>query len=269
MSVLDDIIAGVRQDLEVRRAAVSQERLRELIEATAPARDALAALTPSAQRPFGVIAEVKRKSPSKGELAAIAAPAELAARYAAGGAAVISVLTEQRRFGGSLADLDAVRAAVQVPVLRKDFTVDPYQILEARAHGADLILLIVAALSDADLREFLELTHSLGMNALVETHTPEEVQRAAALGAKLIGVNVRNLKTLDVDPARFADLAPSLPVGAVAIAESGVAGVEDVENYARAGADAVLVGEALVKGADPQDAVARFTAAGAAVRAKI
>lgn len=268
MSVLDDIIAGVREDLAVRRAAVSQEELLAIIERTPPAKDAFAALNPTAARPFGVISEVKRKSPSKGDLAPIAEPAALAAKYQAGGAAVISVLTEQRRFGGSLADLDAVRAAVQIPVLRKDFTVDPYQIFEARAHGADLILLIVAALSDEQLREYLALTHSLGMNALVETHTPEEVRRAGALGAKLVGVNVRNLKTLDVDPARFADLAPSLPTGAVAIAESGVAGVEDVENYARAGADAVLVGEALVKGPDPQDAVARFTAAGAAVRAK-
>lgn len=268
MTVLDDIIAGVREDLEPRRSAVPESRLRELIDAAAPARDALAALTPTASRPFGVIAEVKRRSPSKGELAQIPEPAALAAAYAAGGASAISVLTERRRFGGSLDDLDAVRAAVDVPVLRKDFTVDPYQILEARAHGADLILLIVAALSDAQLDEYLALTHSLGMNALVETHTPEEIERAGALGAKLVGVNVRNLKTLDVDPGRFAALAPSLPAGAVAIAESGVSGVDDVETYARAGADVILVGEALVKGSAPREAVAAFTAAGAAIRAQ-
>lgn len=266
MTVLDDIIAGVREDLEPRRAATSEARLRELIAAAPPALDALAALTPSAQRPFSVIAEVKRRSPSKGDLADIPQPEVLASAYQAGGAAAISVLTEQRRFGGSLADLDAVRAAVSIPVLRKDFTVDPYQILEARAHGADLVLLIVAALDDAQLLDYLQLTESLGMNALVETHTEQEIERAVAIGARLVGVNVRNLKTLDVDNANFARLAPSLPAGAVAIAESGVAGVADVEDYARHGAQAVLVGEALVKGQNPTEAVASFTAAGAAVR---
>lgn len=266
-SVLDDIIAGVREDLEARRALLPLEALKQAALAAAPARDALAALTPSKQRPFAVISEVKRRSPSKGDLAQIPEPALLATAYAEGGAAAISVLTEERRFGGSLADFDAVRAAVDTPLLRKDFTVDEYQIFEARAHGADLVLLIVAALDDATLRSFLQLTEELGMTALVETHTEEEIERAAAAGARLVGVNVRNLKTLDVDNATFARLAHLLPSGAVAVAESGVAGVDDVEDYARAGADAVLVGEALVKGSDPRAAVAQFTAAGAAVRA--
>ncbi|RII41710.1 indole-3-glycerol phosphate synthase TrpC [Galactobacter valiniphilus] len=266
MSVLDDIIAGVREDLETRRAQLSLEQVRAAAAAAAPARDALAALTPSAQRPFGVISEVKRRSPSKGELAQIPEPATLAAAYAAGGAAAISVLTEQRRFGGSLADLDAVRAAVDVPVLRKDFTVDEYQIYEARAHGADLVLLIVAALDDATLAAFLQLTESLGMTALVETHTEDEIARAVAAGARLIGVNVRNLKTLDVDNSTFARLAGLIPAGAIAVAESGVGGVDDVIDYARSGADAVLVGEALVKGENPREAVASFTAAGARER---
>ncbi|MGO1318838.1 MAG: indole-3-glycerol phosphate synthase TrpC [Galactobacter sp.] len=265
-TVLDQIIEGVREDLEARQANVSSAQLRDRIAQVPPARDALAALTPTPERPFGVISEVKRKSPSKGALAEIPEPAALAAAYERGGAAAISVLTEQRRFGGSLADLDAVRAAVDIPVLRKDFTVDEYQILEARAHGADLILLIVAALSDEQLRTFLDLTESLGMNALVETHTEDEVARATQLGAKLVGVNVRNLKTLDVDPARFATLAPALPAGAVMIAESGVSSAADVATYAAAGAHAVLVGEALVKGADPESAVREFTMTGAAAR---
>jgi indole-3-glycerol phosphate synthase len=262
-TVLDQIIEGVREDLQQRKQVTGVAELRSRIADVAPARDALAALTPGPDRPFGVISEVKRRSPSKGDLADIPEPAVLAAAYERGGAAAVSVLTEQRRFGGSLADLDAVRAAVDVPVLRKDFTVDEYQILEARAHGADLILLIVAALSDRQLHEYLELTHSLGMNALVETHTEDEIARAADLGARIVGVNVRNLKTLDVDPARFATLAPSLPQGTVMVAESGVSSARDVATYAAAGAHAVLVGEALVKGADPEAAVREFTMVGA------
>ncbi len=175
---------------------------------------------------------------------------------------MISVLTEARRFGGSLEDLDAVRAAVQIPVLRKDFTVDEYQIYEARAHGADLVLLIVAALNDDLLASFLELTHQLGMNALVETHTEEEIARAVKAGAKIIGVNVRNLKTLDVDPATFGKLAPLLPAQAVIVAESGVESIDQVAQYGAAGADAILVGEALVKHADPRATVAAFITAG-------
>lgn len=238
--------------------------MQERARAAAPALDAFAALGGhEAVRPeLRVIAEVKRSSPSKGALAEIADPASLAASYEQGGAAVISVLTEARRFGGSLADLDAVRAAVSIPVLRKDFTVDEYQIWEARAHGADLVLLIVAALDDAQLAEFLELTHRLGMNALVETHTEQEIERAVAVGARIIGVNVRNLKTLDVDRSVFAALAGSIPAGPVVIAESGVRGVEDVRHYASAGADAILVGEALVRHNNPAATIAEFTGAG-------
>ncbi|MCC3279466.1 indole-3-glycerol phosphate synthase TrpC [Arthrobacter sp. zg-Y40] len=265
MSVLDDIIAGVREDLSERRQSVPFEELREQALGAPAALDAYAALggTASPRSELRVIAEVKRSSPSKGALADIADPAALAAAYERGGAAVISVLTEQRRFRGSLADLDAVRAAVGIPVLRKDFTVDEYQIWEARAHGADLVLLIVAALDDSQLRAFLDLTHELGMNALVETHTPEEVDRAVALGARLIGINVRNLKTLDVDRAVFAPLAAGIPAGPVVIAESGVRDAADVEHYAANGANAVLVGEALVKHASPAETIGEFTATGA------
>ncbi|MGP9487050.1 indole-3-glycerol phosphate synthase TrpC [Glutamicibacter sp. AOP33-2CA-4] len=271
MTVLDDIIAGVREDLGARRAITSLAQVKAAAAAMPAARDGFAALggqAGSAARDttLRVISEVKRKSPSKGALAQIPEPAVLAAEYAAGGASVISVLTEQRRFGGSLADLDAVREAVSIPLLRKDFTVDEYQIYEARAHGADLVLLIVAALDDQTLSAFLELTHKLGMNALVETHTEEEIARAVKAGAKIIGVNVRNLKTLEVDVATFGALAPLLPSDAVLIAESGVESAEQVEIYAAAGADAILVGEALVKHADPQATVAEFIAAGTAAK---
>ncbi len=271
MSVLTDIIAGVRIDLDARRSICPLERIQAEAAAAAPALDAFAALgghADQAQRDatLRVISEVKRKSPSKGALADIPEPAELATAYVAGGASVISVLTEERRFGGSLADFDAVRAAVSIPLLRKDFTVDEYQIYEARAHGADLILLIVAALDDAQMREFLDLTHALGMNALVETHTEEEIARAVKLGAKLIGVNVRNLKTLEVDPRNFARLAELIPAEAVIIAESGVSSVLEVQDYASHGADAILVGEALVKDNDPRAAIELFIAAGTAAK---
>jgi len=264
MSVLDDIIAGVAEDLDARRQAVPLEQMRERARAASPALDAFAALggDSDTRDDLRVIAEVKRSSPSKGALADIADPASLAAHYERGGAAVISVLTEQRRFGGSLADFDAVRAAVRIPLLRKDFTVDEYQIWEARAHGADLVLLIVAALDDAQLKDFLALTHELGMNALVETHTRQEVERAVAVGARIIGVNVRNLKTLDVDRSVFAPLAGSIPAGALVIAESGVRDAADVEQYAADGANAVLVGEALVRHNDPAATIADFTQTG-------
>lgn len=265
MTVLLDIIAGVREDLAVRKEKVSLAQLKEQVLHVAPALDAWAALDgDKADRPdLKVIAEVKRRSPSKGDLAGIADPAALASLYRDGGASVISVLTEERRFSGSLADLDAVRAAVDIPVLRKDFTCDEYMIWEARAHGADLVLLIVAALSDEDLRSYLELTHQLGMNAVVETHTAEEIERAVAVGAKIIGINVRNLKTLDVDRGIFAALAGDIPAGPIVVAESGVRDVADVEHYSANGAHAILVGEALVKDASPRERIAEFKAAGA------
>lgn len=265
MSVLDDIIVGVREDLEVRRGALPLEELRPLAEAAAPPRDALSALRSDGST-VSLIAEVKRRSPSKGALSEIANPAELAAAYERGGAAVVSVLTEERRFGGSLADLDAVRSAVGIPILRKDFTVDEYQIWEARTHGADLVLLIVAALSDEDLIRFLDLTHQLGMNALVETHTAQEVERAVRVGARIIGVNVRNLLTLDIDRSVFARLVSGIPTGAVIVAESGVRDLADVEQFASDGANAVLVGEALVRHNNPEATVAEFAAAASTAR---
>ncbi|WP_226337012.1 indole-3-glycerol phosphate synthase TrpC [Arthrobacter sp. UM1] len=258
MSVLDSIVDGVREDLARRRSSVSAAQLEQRIADQPPARDALAALRADGPDLMHVIAEVKRKSPSKGALADIPAPAELAAAYERGGANVVSVLTEERRFGGSLDDLDAVRAAVDLPVLRKDFMVDEYQFLEARAHGADLVLLIVAALDEVQLRDFHQLARSLGMRALVEAHTEAEVERAAELGAEIVGVNVRNLKTLEVDLSVYERLASGLPESVVKVAESGVSGLHDVEAFGAQGANAVLVGEALVKHAQPEETVREF-----------
>lgn len=256
MTVLQDIITGVREDLHARRKRIP---LPEIVERARRARPARAV---DLQADFGVIAEVKRRSPSRGDLANIADPGTLAGLYAAGGARAISVLTEGRRFSGSLDDLDSVRAAVDIPVLRKDFMVDEYQFHEARAHGADLVLLIVAALDPVKLAEFHALASELGMTALVETHNTEELQIAAELGADLIGVNTRNLKDLSVDTDRFAPLAELAPAGATLVAESGVAGASEVSKYAAAGADLVLVGEALVTGGRPREAVQDFTATG-------
>src|SRR6187200_1911964 len=258
-TVLDSIIEGVRADVAVREAVVSLSEVKELAQRAAPPLDVMAALrTPG----IAVIAEVKRASPSRGELASIADPAELARAYQAGGARVISVLTEQRRFNGSLDDLDAVRAAVSIPVSRKDFIVRPYQIHEARAHGADMLLLIVAALEQSVLEPMLDRTESLGMTALVEVHTEAEADRALQAGAKVIGVNARDLKTLDVDRDCFARIAPGLPTDIIRIAESGVRGPADLLAYAGAGADAVLVGEGLGTSGDPRTAVTDLVTAG-------
>lgn len=261
MTVLEDIVAGVREDLARREAAVPLAEIRARAQAQPPALSAVDALRVADA--VTVIAEVKRSSPSKGALADIADPAGLARDYEAGGARVISVLTEERRFGGSLADLAEVRKAVDVPVLRKDFVVTPYQVLEARAYGADLVLLIVAALEQSVLTSLVERVHSLGMTALVEAHDLEEAHRALDAGAKVVGINARNLHTLEVDRGIFATVAAALPAGVVKVAESGVRGPHDLLDYARAGADAVLVGEALVTRGDPRAAVRDLVAAGA------
>ena len=259
MSVLDDIVAGVREDLAGRQAVVPEARLRELVAAAPPVRDPM----PAFRAPgLSVIAEVKRRSPSKGDLADIPDPAALAQAYAAGGADAISVLTEERRFNGSLDDLRAVRGRVDIPVLRKDFVISSYQLWEARAAGADMVLLIVAALEQEALVSLVERAHSIGLCPLVEVHDEEETRRAVDAGAQLIGVNNRNLKTLEVDRDTFARVAPTIPSNLVRVAESGVRGPHDVIEFARAGADVVLVGETLVTGRDPRASVADLVAAG-------
>ena len=257
MSVLDDIIAGVREDLKEREDRVPLARIKEMETQVPEAKDVLGALR-GRDGAVKIISEVKRSSPSKGALAAIPDPAALASTYEAGGASVVSVLTEQRRF----ADLDAVRAAVDIPILRKDFIVTPYQIHEARAHGADLVLLIVAALEQNVLVSLLERTRSLGMEALVETHSRLEALRAMEAGASIIGVNARNLKTLEVDRSTVEQVIDVIPQDVVAVAESGVASAHDVFEYAKWGADAVLVGEALVTSGDPMASIQDMVSAG-------
>ncbi|MEL4504584.1 indole-3-glycerol phosphate synthase TrpC [Luteococcus sp. H138] len=260
-SVLDDIIVGVRRDLEERKAATSLPELESRIQNRRPALDVLSRFR---EPELSVISEVKRSSPSKGALATIDDPAALAQQYQAGGASAISVLTEKHRFNGSLADLDAVRAAVEIPVLRKDFIVDDYQVWEARAHGADLVLLIVAALDDAQLNHLHRLVLDLGMTPLVEVHTTEETRRAVDLGAQLIGVNNRNLKTLEVDLAQFGRLVDLIGEGPVKVAESGILTADDAALVHAQGADVVLVGEALVRHGDPAGAIRAMVEAAAA-----
>jgi indole-3-glycerol phosphate synthase len=231
------------------------------IEAAALARpaalDAVLALAPADR--VKIIAEVKRASPSRGVLAEISDPAALAVSYETGGASAISVLTEGRRFGGSLADLEAVREVVSIPVLRKDFIADPYQVFEARAAGADLVLLIAAALDQLRMQELHDLINELGMTALVETHNTEEVSRAIDLGASVIGVNARDLSTFELDQDLFGSLADQIPSGVIRIAESAVKTAADVAHYRAAGADVVLVGEALVT-SDPIVTLREFLA---------
>lgn len=258
-TVLDSIIAGVREDLAVRRDEVPAAALAEVAEAVTPARDARASIAGDGTT-LGLIAEVKRSSPSKGALAEITDPAALARRYAQAGAGAISVLTEQRRFRGSLADLDAVRAVVDTPILRKDFVVDPYQVTEARVHGADLVLLIVAALDDALLHDLHDQITGLGMQALVEVHDERELERGLALDPALLGVNARDLRTLEVSLDRACALLETVPAGPLVVGESAVASLADVEAYAAAGAHAVLVGEALVTSTDPSATAAAFRA---------
>jgi len=259
VSVLDEILDGVRADLADRQQRVPLEQLKDMSRRAPSPLDALTALKGEG---VSVIAEVKRASPSRGAMAPIDDPAALAADYEAGGACVISVLTEQRRFGGSLDDLTAVRRAVQIPLLRKDFVVSSYQLWEARAHGADMVLLIVAALEQSALVSLVERALSIGLLPLVEVHADEELDRAVDAGATVIGVNARNLATLEVDRTIFARVAPRIPEGVVKIAESGVRGPHDLLAYAAAGADAVLVGESLVTEKDPRAAVADLVTAG-------
>jgi len=260
--VLSDLVAGALEDAAARRA----DRPLALVERDALAApdpiDALTALAPAES--VKIIAEIKRASPSRGSLAAISDPAALAVSYQTGGASAISVLTERRRFGGSLDDLEQVRAAVSLPVLRKDFIAEPYQVFEARASGADLTLLIVAALEQEQLLELHTLIQQLGMTALVETHSADEVQRALDVGAQLVGVNARDLSTFELDRDLFGSLADSIPSGVVRVAESAVREPADVAHYRTAGADVVLVGEALVTGDDPVAAIEAFRRAGEA-----
>lgn len=255
--MLDELLRGSVADASAREERKPLAQLEAEALASPRPLDALALLAPADH--MKVIAEVKRASPSRGDLAEIAEPHVLARQYEAGGASAISVLTEERKFKGSLEDLIRVRAEVQIPVLRKDFIGSAYQVFEARAAGADLVLLIVAALPQHTLQELYGLIHELGMTALVEAHSDDEVQRAIDLGAGLIGVNARDLKTFELDRGLFERVSDVIPQGTVKIAESAVRDVTDVQRYRDAGADVVLVGEALVTDGDPEGTVRAFT----------
>jgi indole-3-glycerol phosphate synthase len=250
MGVLDEIVAHKREEVAARRVARPLAGLEAACRRLAPARELAEALTPGPGRRVRLIAEVKKASPSKGVLAGDLDVTAQARAYAAAGADAVSVLTDARWFKGSLDDLIAVRAAVSRPVLRKDFTVDEYQLWEARAVGADAALLIVAALDRGALRDLYQAAKGIGVHPVVEAHTAAELEEALALGARVIGVNNRNLQTLETDLATSLRLLPLVPPGHIAVAESGIFTRDDVERVARAGAHAVLVGEALVRASD-------------------
>ncbi|MET0713310.1 MAG: indole-3-glycerol phosphate synthase TrpC [Mycetocola sp.] len=255
--MLADLTAGALHDARERELLRPLSVVESAAADAAPPLDALSVLSPAAS--VKIIAEVKRASPSRGDLADIPDPAQLAVSYERGGASAISVLTEGRKFKGSLDDLVNVRNSVEIPVLRKDFISIPYQVFEARAAGADIALLIVAALDQRTLAELYRLITDLGMAALVETHSADELERALDLGAGLIGVNARDLSTFELDRDLFGRLAPQIPSGVIRVAESAVKSPSDVAHYREAGADVVLIGEALVT-SDPILTLGEFLA---------
>mgnify|MGYP000594249250 CR=1 FL=1 len=255
--MLSELYAGSLADAARRLESTSLSEIERLALAQTPALNAMSALAPRKQ--IHVLAEVKRASPSKGELAAIADPAALAKTYADNGASAISVLTEERRFKGSLADLAAVRKVVSVPLLRKDFIANEQQILEARAVGADIILLIVAGLAENEIAKLMKFTFELGMTPFIETHSAEELKVALGLGAEFVGINARDLSTFETDRDLFAKLVDQIPEGVIKVAESAVRNADDVAHYRKAGADVVLVGEALVT-SDPAAMLKSFLA---------
>jgi indole-3-glycerol phosphate synthase len=264
MNVLDRILATKRDEVTVLRQPQTRDLLRSTALDAAPPRDFAGSLRRADGR-VAVVAELKRRSPSKGDLAPDLDPVETARAYEAGGAAALSVLTDAAYFGGSVTDLQAARAATQLPALRKDFMIDEVQVYEARAIGADAILLIVAALDDGTLADLHGLATSLGLAVLVEAHDADEVKRALAAGATILGVNSRNLSTFDEDLGVAERLSDLIGPDVVAIAESAIRSPADAQRMATAGFDAVLVGEALVRAPDPT-ALVRELAAGTVAR---
>jgi indole-3-glycerol phosphate synthase len=258
-TILDEIMAHHREQLPKTMRDVPLADLRAVVATAAPPRDFAAALRAPG---VSLIAECKKASPSKGLLVRDYDPARLARTYERAGARAISVLTDARHFQGSLEDLRDVKEAVRVPVLRKDFIFDPYQVYEARAAGADAVLLIAAVLGDGDLGELLALTHRLGMTALVEVHTETEVGRVLPMGPKVIGVNNRDLQTFEVDFGLAARLRALIPAEIAVVGESGLRTPEDVKTMAAAGVDAVLVGETLLRSKDVAGATRALVLAG-------
>ncbi|MDO4664642.1 MAG: indole-3-glycerol phosphate synthase TrpC [Actinomycetaceae bacterium] len=259
MNMLQTIVAKALADMHDREKCVSMEQLKQVACHQGEARNVIAALKGSAA--VSIIAELKRACPEKGDLAPIPDPAELAGQYEAGGASVISCVTEHHFYKGSLEDFRQVRANVDIPLMRKDFIVHPYQVHEARAYGADMVTLIVKALPQNALVALVERTHSLGMTALVEAHSRLEALRALEAGAKVVGINARDLATMDMNMENFAQIVDVIPEGVVAVAESGVRSARDVFDYASQGADAIMIGEALVTTGEPRQTVADMVAA--------
>ena len=259
MTFLSEILARKADEVAARRAARADVELEAACRDLPPPRDFAGALA-ARGAPARVIAEVKRASPSAGAIAHGLDAVAQARRYAMAGAAAISILTDGPGFGGSLEDLAAVRAAVPTPLLRKDFVLDRYQLLEARLHGADAALLIVAALSGDALRRLLAESEAVGLAALVEVHDAAELEVALGAGARLVGVNNRNLSTFEVDLAVSERLLPSLPAAVKGVAESGVRTPADARRLRRAGAANLLVGEALVRAHDPGKLIAELCA---------
>lgn len=253
--MLEGLFAGSLEDASLRQANVSIGRLEQFLDSVSAPIDAIAAFAP--RQNIHVLAEVKRASPSRGDLATISDPADLAKTYQIGGATGISVLTEERKFKGSLDDLDAVRKVTDVPILRKDFIATEYQLLEARVHGADIALLIVAGLDQSTLRRLMKFTLELEMTPFIETHDQVELERALELDAKFVGVNARDLSTFETDRDLFGRLAHLFPPDVIKVAESAVRSAADVRHYREAGADVVLVGEALVT-SDPLASLTSF-----------
>jgi len=256
-TVLDRILRNTERDLRMRLAACPLAEMRWRADAARPPRDMLSALRRHDR--VALIAEMKHASPSRGQFVTDFDPARIAAAYERNGAAAISVLTDHKFFGGCLDDLIAARDVVQAPLLRKDFIIDPYQLYEARAAGADAVLLIVAALHDEQLSALHSLVRALGMAALVEVHDEQELARAIAIAPALVGINNRDLRTFDVDIERGRRMLKSVPAGVVTVAESGMLSAEDVRRQGDAGFDAVLVGEALMTASDVPAAVRSFS----------
>ena len=248
MTVLDEIIAHKREEVAASRSIVSLAEMRARAGAAPSPRDFAAAI---AGPPVRIIAEVKRSSPSAGSIRQDADPATTARLYEAAGAAAVSVLTDRRYFSGSNDDLRAVRQAVGLPVLRKDFVVDPYQVYEARAIGADAVLLIAGTVPAADLAALGRLAAELGMTAFFEIHAEDHLDEVLAAGARVIGINNRNLSTLEIDPDTTLRLRPRIPAGLLVVSESGIETPADVERVCRAGIHAMLIGTALMASPDP------------------
>lgn len=255
--MMDQLISGAREGVEARRRELSQTDLESRLSARGEDRPFNEALV----RPgLSLIAEFKRRSPSAGEIAPDSVDvATQVSAYERGGAAALSVLTDERHFGGSLADLRAARAACGMPILRKDFIVDPYQLYEAAVNGADAVLLIVAALRDEELRSLYEEARSIDLDCLVEVHDGGELERALEAGAEVIGINNRNLNDMSVDVATTYELMTDVPAGKAVVAESGISSREELEELERVGVDAVLIGSALMQVADPEAKVRELT----------